>query len=381
LVIRRVDLELFKCFELLKLPLAPLTLLSGANATGKSTVLQALVLLHQTMKDHEWSSRLQLNGAEIQLGTVTDIVDKVHGRRDFGISIIDDDCSVDWKFRYGADKEAMSAIVRAVTVDGREYERPKKLRFLLPTGISSTKGLARRLRTLTYLTAERVGPRETYPLQDPAAIQVVGPCGQNAVGLLYQQRGTAILPTLVLNTAPPVLLQQVEARMQMFFPGMSLDVQHVPQTNFVVLGLRTSEATNFHRPIHVGFGLTQVLPVIVAALAAREGDLVLIENPEVHLHPAGQSLMGQFLAELAAAGVQVVAESHSDHVLSGIRRAVKAKRIEPDDVALHFFKARDAEDEQVISPAIDSSGNIDRWPQGFFDQFDRDMNHFAGWGE
>ena len=83
-------------------------------------------------------------------------------------------------------------------------------------------------------------------------------------------------------------------------------MQPVPQTNMVTLGLRTSGETGFHRPINVGFGLTQVLPIIVAALAAKEGDLLLIENPEVHLHPAGQAMMGEFLAEVAAAGVQVL---------------------------------------------------------------------------
>ena len=76
----RIDLRHFKCFESLKLPLRPLTLLSGANAAGKSSVLQALVLLHQTMREHEWSSRLMLNGTAVELGTVADVIDQVHGR-------------------------------------------------------------------------------------------------------------------------------------------------------------------------------------------------------------------------------------------------------------------------------------------------------------
>ena len=75
-VLTRLDLQFFKCFELLKLPLGTLTLLSGGNASGKSSVLQALVLLHQTMREHEWSMRLMLNGASIRMGTVTDVVDK-----------------------------------------------------------------------------------------------------------------------------------------------------------------------------------------------------------------------------------------------------------------------------------------------------------------
>lgn len=380
-MITRIELELFKCFKLIKIPLEPLTMLSGTNASGKSTVLQAMVLLHQTILGHEWSTRLLLNGLEIELGTVSDVIDKVHGRREFGIAIVDDDCSVKWEFECADDKQAMSAAVGSVTVNGTKTQRPDKLRFFFPEPLGPAESLAERLRTLTYLTAERVGPRDSYPLEDPSATQVVGPRGENAVGLLHQRRDSRVLSSLVQGPAPPTLLKQVEGRMKTFFPGASLDVQKVLQTNSVVLGLRTSDATDFHRPVNVGFGLTQVLPIIVAALAAKEGDLLLIENPEVHLHPAGQALMGQFLTEVAAAGVQVLTESHSDHVLNGIRRAVKAGRLSADKVALHFFKPRDEDGEQVTTPILDPTGNIDHWPEGFFDQFDKDINYFAGWGE
>ena len=86
----------------------------------------------------------------------------------------------------------------------------------------------------------------------------------------------------------------------------------------MTLGLRTSEAEEFHRPVHTGFGLTQSLPIVVAALSAGKGEILLIENPEVHLHPAGQAMMGEFMADAARAGVQVVVETHSDHVLNGV---------------------------------------------------------------
>jgi predicted ATPase len=91
--------------------------------------------------------------------------------------------------------------------------------------------------------------------------------------------------------------------------------------------------------------------------------------------------MGQFLAEVANAGVQVILETHSDHILNGIRRFVKAGRISPDKVALHFFRARSADtaQAQVVSPQINANGDLDCSPDGFFDQFDKDMNHFAGW--
>ena len=109
----------------------------------------------------------------------------------------------------------------------------------------------------------------------------------------------------------------------------------------------------------------------------------MIENPEVHLHPAGQAAMGEFLAEVAAAGVQVILETHSDHVLNGIRRAVKKGVLAPDDAALHFFRLQQDDEQEgavlVESPILDRDGNVDMWPEGFFDQFDKDMNYFAGW--
>ena len=70
-MLQQIELRFFKCFALLKLPLSPLTLLSGANASGKSSVMQALVLLHQTIRDHEWSRRLMLNGTSVRLGTAS----------------------------------------------------------------------------------------------------------------------------------------------------------------------------------------------------------------------------------------------------------------------------------------------------------------------
>ena len=172
--------------------------------------------------------------------------------------------------------------------------------------------------------------------------------------------------------------------MARFFPGCVLAVEQVPGANAATLGIRISADTDFHRPVHTGFGLTQVLPIVVAGLSADEDDLLLIENPEVHLHPAGQAAMGEFLSEVASAGVQVVIETHSDHILNGIRRAVKGGMLVSGSVALHFFRPRleDRDQQggaQVESPTMDADGNIDSWPDGFFDQFDRDMNYFAGW--
>lgn len=405
-MITRLDLEYFKCFSSLKLPLAPLTVLSGSNASGKSSIMQVMALLHQTIREHEWSTRLMLNGDAVQLGTVADVIDQVEGRRSVGVALHDGEQVYKWKFV--GERSEMSMEVEEVTVDANSEAKPEKLRWLLPdlggeepsprsrwmpwprrgsddrrADADDDHSLAFRLRDLTYLTAERLGPRDYYPLEDPQLAPVVGRAGEHTVSVLQSDEERSIIPDLVLRGVSRNRLRQVEARMARFFPGCELAMETVPRANVVRLGVRTSRNTEFHRPGHTGFGLTQVLPIVVASLSMQEQGILLIENPEVHLHPGGQASMGQFVAEVAAAGVQVVVETHSDHVLNGVRRAVKDGKLRADDVALHFFRSRPGDGggplPQVESPALDSDGNIDVWPDGFFDQFDRDMNYFAGW--
>ena len=391
-----IDLKHFKCFDLLKLPLRPLTLLFGANASGKSSVLQALVLLHQTITEHEWSDRLLLNGRAIRLGTVADVVDQ-RARRSCQIALRTDDDEIRWEF--AGEPADMAMAVTRVWTDEKEWERrpegwyqyvPQEaddrgwsLHDLYPWQEGYHLGSPLPLHRVSYLSAERAGPQEMYPLEDIWFKRGVGSSGEYAVSALYTGRDEPVHGGLAIEKVSPIRLRQVEARMNRFFPGCELDLQKIPHTNAVTLGLRTSNDVNFHAPVHSGYGLTQVLPIVVAALSSGPKGLLLIENPEVHLHPRGQAAMGEFLAEVATTGAQVIMETHSDHVLNGIRRAVKKGLMSPDDAALHFFRPRwHSEQErvpQVHSPVLDSEGNIDTWPDGFFDQFDKDMNYFAGW--
>lgn len=379
-MLTQIDLKHFKCFKVLKLPLRSLTLLSGANASGKSSVLQALALLHQTMREHEWSSRLMLNGATIQLGTTTDVIDQVHGRHNCEIALLNEEAYYQWEF--SGERGEMSMEAKRIRIDGQEGEI-SRLKYLLPESCFPCS-LTRHLLRLTYLTAERLGPREYYKLNDPRLTPVVGPRGEHAVSVLHSARDTRVpLDSLIVQDVASIQFNQVEAWMKHFFPECVLEIGEIKRANAVTLGIRMSSDTDFHRPVHTGFGLTQVLPIVVAALSTNRNDLLLIENPEVHLHPAGQAAMGGFLARIAAAGAQVIIETHSDHVLNGIRRAVKDRTLPKEDVALHFFRPRreNTHDQfsQVEYLMLDTEGNIDRWPEGFFDQFDKDINYFAGW--
>jgi len=173
------------------------------------------------------------------------------------------------------------------------------------------------------------------------------------------------------------LKAQVDAWMGEVSPGIQVEVRSYPDIDFISLQYAFvvgKQVSNSYRSPNVGFGITFTLPVVVALLSASPGALVLLENPEAHLHPQGQVKMGELMARAASCGIQVVVESHSDHILNGVRIAVRQGLLAPEQVRLHFLDRKpDQLSSHVVSPQIDRDGRIDRWPEGFFDEWDKSL--------
>jgi predicted ATPase len=100
---------------------------------------------------------------------------------------------------------------------------------------------------------------------------------------------------------------------------------------------------------------------------------LLLENPEAHIHPQGQSAMARLTCAAAAAGAQVIVETHSDHILNGVRLSVKHELLSAEDVVLQYFHREDG-GIGIVSPAMGSDGMLSQWPQGFFDEWDRTLD-------
>lgn len=378
-MITTISLRHFKCFERLDLPLGQLTLLTGLNAGGKSSVIQALLMLKQSRAAMQSPGRTSvcLNGTDVSLGSVADVLDEHTGREHFSVGLAGVDQSIEVRCR-AAEKDALTAEVESVS----QTEGSKTAS--LSSWPEPSSGLWKTLSHLLHVSTERIGPRETYDA-DPGAPEDswrLGPAGEFTAWLLHQRQDADVASALCQEHAPPKLLRQVEAWLGVFFPGAGLEVKRIPGTNLVTLRLRTNPSGNFHRPQNVGYGLTHVLPIFVGALAVEAEGVLIVENPETHLHPSAQALMGGFLARVAAAGRQVIIESHSDHVLNGIRRSVKDGVLGPDQLGLHFFNRRPQQADDpahVISPSVDKNGRVDHWPKGFFDQYEQDLDALTSW--
>lgn len=392
-MLNRIYLEHFKCFERLALPLASLTLLSGLNAAGKSTILQTLSLLHQTAIESEWNKTLILNGSTVALGAAGDVIDKISGRNQFSVGLGAEGFECTWTMVTENRMELAVPIHSIKWSEANDWQSTtseiigpeQRVYRLLPEEIWNRSMHARQLSAtllrLAYISADRIGPQETYHATTPDQQTSVGSRGEFTPWFLYHFAERRPPETLMIQGAPPTLQRQTEAWLDRFFPGASLTVEPVRGANLMLMGIRTNQATDYHRPQNVGYGITHILPILTACLGAQPNDLLLIENPESHLHPAGQSAIGRFLALGAAAGLQIVVETHSDHVLNGVRRAVKEQIIPPTAVAIHFFTPRTEEQAfaQVTSPLIDVNGAIDHWPEDFFDQFDKDTSALIDW--
>jgi predicted ATPase len=388
-LIDRIDLRNFKCFKSLKLQLGHLTLLTGLNAAGKSTTIQSILLLAQTLRAKEWGTDLWLNGALLQLGTPGDVITQSADSIELGLSSGLSSCTWTFNAIEREDERVLRASKLEVT-DGasQTYEVKEKLRQLLPDNVRAPalRNVLNEIRQTIYVSAIRQVQTEVFPApEDPDPIHAdVGAVGEYAPWWFHHHDDSEVEAGRRVPGGESIatLRGQVNAWLQDLFPGAEANTQTVTRSRLVRLELRTAKTDDWRRPSNTGYGLSYAFPILVAGLCAKPGQLLIVDSPEAHLHPRGQSRIGRFLSQVAASGVQVIIETHSDHLLNSLRLAVRDGVLKPEVTNVHFFDPRlqvDSTATQVVSISIDLRGNLSSWPGGFFDQSESDLANLAGW--
>jgi predicted ATPase len=359
-MIEEVGVRNFKRFVQLSVRLAPLTVLTGLNGSGKSTLLQSLLLVRQ-LAERPNATVVELNGIDgLLLGEALDVLN-------FDAA------------------DAVIEITTLTTASGRQT-----FRFPVPDGRSLNLTVADLGQTVpvelqgtgtdfTYLSAERLGPRDVFPVSAVDITKVgVGEQGQFMAQVLAQHENDQVPEALRHPSTEQDGVITVRAQVEKWasdiirplqltanWPaGLSVSVIRFQEPGLLSEGIR---------PPNMGFGVSYALPILVAGLLAKPGTLFVVENPEAHLHPAGQSRMGRFLGRIAGGGVQVIVETHSDHVVNGIRlAAVEDLTIATDAIVVHFFG-----DGDPVTIEMTEKGGLTEWPSGFFDQLEDDLGRLA----
>ncbi len=353
-----VRLTNFKCFREQEFSLNGLTILAGMNGSGKSSMVQAILAMHQcaTSGGRPW------RGPLVDLGSFRDV--------------LHDGAAKD-EIRIEMETRGMKSCILESPDNGvelRSGDEDKLIEF----------------GDVHFVSADRLGPRRTLPYIEGRRTSraPLGIRGEHVLQYLDALGGESVAAGVRHSTeSKKTLLAQTNAWLRVICPGVEMGVKVVPEADCAIAGFRFRTPTDIpsrtFRAGNVGFGVSYALAPIVALLAPRkrqdaeDGYLAVIENPEAHVHPAGQVALARLAVKAVASGSQVILETHSDHILNGVRLAVADGLLPPDRVVVHYFE-REGIDVRVTTLSVGRNGRLDMWPQGFFDQHERTLSRLVG---
>jgi predicted ATPase len=374
-MIREIHLANFKCFQQERIPLNRLTVLSGGNGVGKSSVIQSLLLLRQT------GDRARLLAAAVKSAGVSGPLLNIKLNDEYRLNLGNSATLTN------ADLESDIVVLGVSDGDAAPIMCRFEASNTKPTTsiscIEAPKDLLARVGALSifhpefhYLIAERVGPRDLQPMADQPVIST-GFAGEFTAFAIAQAdaEGRKVAEPLRLEASSNLFRVQLEAWMGRLVPGAQIFARPYPDLNRVQMAIGRRGATvQALPPANTGFGISYALPVVVSGLLASPGSMLIVENPEAHLHPGAQTAIGIFLATVAAAGVQVLVETHSENVLNGVRLAALRNIIPHSDASFLFLSIGEGAGQPILHPiTMNKAAELTSWPPGFFDQQGADL--------
>lgn len=422
MLIKNLKLKNFKLFkEETNIPLSSINLLTGINGKGKSSVLQSFLLLKQSIDYDRTTDKIVLNHDDVKLGSFSDVKNiDTSPSESIDITFTINDFVVKYKLTF-LQSDQMSTKISEIqcsyegsvapnnlliksddhstyTITGTNFPDELKTTLLdlfIPEIIFSVyqtqlepwvriqKNLG--FSKVHYVSADRSGPKLYYEDKSLKGFFSVGASGQDTVNVLHhigeETLNSEYLENLLnffhidIEEVGKTINQQAEFWFDQIFGGAKFKIQSVQDTNLLTFSVSPDGGT-YHKSTNVGYGFTYVLPILIAGLISKPGEILIVENPEAHLHPSAQHIIAQFLTYVSQKGVQVIVESHSEHILNGLRISIYDDVITKDQLNVFYFtKSPDSLFKKI---EIDEKGGISDWPTDFFDQSTRDLNYLFG---
>lgn len=361
-MLKYMKIKNFKSLKNVSLGLAPMNLFFGINGMGKSSIIQSLLLLRQSYFRNGNLEKLYTNGSLASLGTANDVFCQTADEESirFFIKPYGEE-SYDLSYRY--DSSAIQDDVLLRVPDARN-------------GKETFKSALFSSSSFFYLSAEHLGPRKVYDMENAKNDHCsrFGITGEYIVPFLAEQGETFRVPEGLRNTQgrTDFLIDQVSAWMSEISPGVRIGAESIPLTEKAKLNISYQGKvllSDPHLPVNVGFGIPYVLPLVVELLVSGKDSLVLLENPESHLHPRGQTVIARLMALAASQGAQIICESHSDHIINSMRVSVKEQRLDATDLSISYFSMNEDKETQIDTIEVDHKGELGSYPVGLLDEW------------
>ena len=374
-MVQSITLKNFKSIKEKTFYLGNLNVLLGLNGQGKSSFIQSLLLLRQSI-DKLNKGMLVLNGDLVKIGNSKDALYQ-YAKDDLAIELVVSNSEVlNMVFNYEIDSDVFLV---------KNFNKELSDDFFAKT---NKEGLFS--NDFQYLNANRIEPKSLHnkSLSTVSMENNLGIKGEYTVHYLELNDSEPIAfqnclhPNTTISTTnsnekiqDKRIIHQVNLWLSEISPDVNVKTINI-SSDYVQLKYEFNQPTFGKtmpfKPENVGFGISYALHVVTALLAARSGSLIIIENPESHIHPRGQAELGKLIALVAQNDVQIIIETHSDHILNGIRIGVKEEPSLKDKTILFYFKKTVEEQEQfsaISDIRIDKNGTLSDNPEGLLDEW------------
>lgn len=343
-MISKLEIQGLKSIDNLSINLTNLNLFIGTNSSGKSTVIQGLLTLSQNINQQE----SKLNGSLVALGEFREVRNFNTNAKSININVKDN--IGEHSIEFFEEDEAV--------VDIKEG----KCEFKFDEG-------------LYYLSASRIGHLDTYE-KNIKEVYKFGLQGEYCFSYFIKNKDRILDSQLLKDTVSETLEYNVNNWFE-YIVGGKLVTHDIAQTDRIKAQFIGSSGREV-RTKNIGSGLSYLISIIIMALSLDKGETLIIENPEIHLHPKAQSRLSEFFIFIANAGRQLIIETHSDHIFNGTRVAISNGDIDAKNVSLNFLSLDERYCTQNTPINIGKRGRIIDPPEDLFDQFDIDLDRMLG---
>lgn len=325
-MITNIQITNYKSIEDVSLEVKPLTLFTGLNSTGKSSVLEAVLLLN----------KLYTNNGKILLNSIISSFDSIRNRYQSAKEI---------KIVLATDAGNTDCCITEDRIGSKEQKADLEIE-----------------RNLYYLSANRIGAVDFPTI---SAVFFSGITGEFLLGTYEKEKSTPVNEGLVMDDyVSSTLASQVNYWLT-YILGINLELLTEKRTEINVEVKFKSDGLSNFSPFQLGMGVSYLTKVLIFCLRARKGDVLIIENPEIHLHPAAQARLGEFFSFVVGAGIQLLIETHCEHLINRVQYEVFKKKL-PSQNAVIYYKGGIRQDFQRIDFKPDGQYAVE-FPTGFFD--------------